>query len=683
MSAMESPSAQVAKRADLDNLLIPSAQNPYGASSTPNSFPPTPSPLSSACPSLLWSRSSATSPDSYLGDRDQALPTPVSPSPRRGFSTADPILMMTEGFVLETPRKDEPAAPTEFVMEYQVSPTLLDTPFSETSAAPTLPGQLSSFANNAASYNPRPTWPTGVPPNMLNVFRADPFAPSAPDAPLHRPAQLPSIHPPELADADNHDFGLGLAKRPHTPTGDEASPDVSTTTGSPSKASGAKAKKRKLNSPESNTTTFPFLATGPQEMFAHEFRLPVGPDAVDDSGRPDDDQTEALSASKPASGGRMEVDEDSLFQPATSRSAHSSFPPHPDPAMYAFNSSLMARAPEPSVHYAYNVAPAHVLRTEHEPAGYMWSLPPSGMQNQVYGQMQHQDYAAVPRIPLSHMVSAPWLQADPRPKVPSFEFTLPPPPIPRSDMRASGSAASYSPITPTPLMRTARSSGSIQRANTHLSEPTENPATGYSCSLCPRAFTTPNGLSQHTKWHQRRAYLDDIIASSALNTKNTAGEQEKQPQHTTHDDVDQGPGRADEKVVVPVSHLRRGSVSLESGNHGESAGHSQGGGFVAAAQDPKQHLHLGRADLHHDAHGRFEHQGLNVSPPSTLFSESSVFYRPPYANVETAPEQDRHAASSSTPNAKAGTGGLYLAPLDGFELSPIGLGSAWGGPGAV
>ncbi|TFY60625.1 hypothetical protein EVG20_g7354 [Dentipellis fragilis] len=585
MTTMDSPSVQVSKRAHLDNLLIPSAQNSYGTSSTPTSFPPTPSPLSSACPSLLWSRSSATSPDSYLGDRDQTLPTPVSPSPRRGFSTADPILMMTEGFILETPRKDEPAAPTEFVMEYQVSPTLLDTPFSDTSAAAALPGQLSHFAANLSSCNPRHTWSTGVPPGMLNVFRADPFAQSAPDAPLHRPSKLPSITPPESADVDNHDFNFGLAKRPHTPTGNEASPDVSTATGSPSKVSGAKAKKRRLNSPDTNTT-FPFLATGPQEMFAHEFRLPVGPDALHASGRADDDHIEAPSTSKQEpsdSGGYMEVDGDNSVQPPTSQPVRSGLQCHPDAAMYAFNSYPMARA-VPSVHYAHNGAPAvHALYSEPEPAGYMWSLPSSGMQNQVYGSIQQQDYAGAHRMQIPHMVSASWIQADTRPKAPSFEFTLPPPPVPRPDMRASGPAASYSPITPTPPMRTTRSTSHTQYVNTRPSEPTENPAATYSCSLCPRAFTTPNGLSQHTKWHQRRAYLDDIVMSSSNRTGPSAPacEQEKQLQHGVHGDVDPGFGRADDKVVVPVSHLRRGSISLEAGNHGNLVGHSQSSGYVA------------------------------------------------------------------------------------------------------
>jgi hypothetical protein len=104
-------------------------------------------------------------------------------------------------------------------------------------------------------------WTTGVPCHMIDVFRANPFA--AMDLP-----RITSTFPPSLGDSINPDSAeckIGGSRRARSAAKHILSPSTV------EQKRKARAKRARIQS----SPVVPFPATGPQEMFAYEFRLDI------------------------------------------------------------------------------------------------------------------------------------------------------------------------------------------------------------------------------------------------------------------------------------------------------------------------------------------------------------------------------------------------------------------------
>jgi hypothetical protein len=310
-----------------------------------------------------------------------------------------------------------------------------------TSREPTLPSLDESEPDDLR-------WSTGVPCHMMDVFRANPFAPIS-------QSRTTSTTPPSLensTDADSLDYSDNAkpaAKRPHSPVGAEQKKKYRT-------------KRARIQSPP----VLPFPATGPQEMFAYEFRLDIpygntnffltqdyrrgGDPSPSHSWSGSIDGRDRLLAPRPVMAYRSE---DTCMRLPISNGNLSPRLAYP----YPHTASILQKAG--SEHrmqtYYHRFLPSTPLSTHvssrpiatSNSATYAPRLGADGMWSRLEGHERNPPAAAVP------------MQVVPeRPQV--------------SRLYATPAAASMQ----KPL---------------------------YACPLCPRDFQLPNGLALHLKWHDR------------------------------------------------------------------------------------------------------------------------------------------------------------------------------------
>lgn len=308
-------------------------------------------------------------------------------------------------------------------------------------------------------------WTTGVPCHMIDVFHANPF--TAMDQP-----RITGTTPPPLDNANN----------PYSAECKVRDPRHSRSAAKHILSPDAVEQKRKARTKRARiqpSSAVPFPATGPQEMFAYEFRLDIpyqdtGLSRVEGYRRCGD-----LPRSYPLSGD-MDDHEHLLI-------------PRPAVAYRSEDFSLRLSVDREDV--GLSLIPPRLPYSCSHTASISQKT-----KSENYMQPSHLFPPSVPLLtpvplrledPSNPAVSAPPQGIESRPRFEEYGRSALPPAMPIRGIpeRAHTFRPSVAPAAP-----------SIQKPL-------------YSCPLCPRDFQLPNGLALHLKWHERVRRLEMNLTS--------------------------------------------------------------------------------------------------------------------------------------------------------------------------
>ncbi|KAI9465343.1 hypothetical protein BJY52DRAFT_681773 [Lactarius psammicola] len=299
-------------------------------------------------------------------------------------------------------------------------------------------------------------WSTGVPRHMMDVFRANPF--TAMDLSRATNTTLPSLDSSTTADSIHCTNGDSLLSVPTAKRKLSKSPD----------SVEPRRKGRQKRARIQSLPVVPFPATGPQEMYAYEFRVDVDPpywsmefSCVETNGWSNRSSVLGLVYGHEhllaAQSGVAHHSEDTRMRLPMDRGDVASSLPSPFSYQYSHSASFPARAG--SGHYMH--------------PSYLPFLPPAPL----HAQMS----------PCFGAVSNSLVPASRVEKDESWT---------RFEERECGSLPSVVPTrVRTENIQTRPSSA------TPLATSPRKPL--YACPRCPRDFQLPNGLALHLKWHDR------------------------------------------------------------------------------------------------------------------------------------------------------------------------------------
>ena len=293
-------------------------------------------------------------------------------------------------------------------------------------------------------------WTTGVPCHMMDVFRADPFATMdlPPTSTTH-----PSLDNP--TNPNSIRYKIGDLHHTRTATKHVHSPDAV------EKKRKTRRKRARIYSPP----VLPFPSTGPQEMFAYEFRLEIPYRSITVSPHEDYRRHEELHASYSSARAMDDhdhlhnprpemtyVSEDASMRPTLEQDMELSLPPYP--------CSLTASIPP-------KIRPEHHMQPPDYP------LFPVPFWTNMSPRLQD---------PSSSATSVSWQEID--------EYRL------QLDEHGCCSSSHAVPVQDAQeRVRDYRLSAVSAASLVQKSL--------YACPLCPRDFQLPNGLALHLKWHDR------------------------------------------------------------------------------------------------------------------------------------------------------------------------------------
>ena len=389
-----------------------------------NSTPPSPGNSPSSSPASL-SCSTISSLKAWRGASEQ-LQTPI-------FSFPDPVYRNFSAITANA--SDEPSGQRTSCAQMSVFET-------HSSQEPTIPivdgGELEELRRT-----------TGVPCHMMDVFRANPFT-------VTDPQRTTRTTPPSLGNSTNPDRAECMTEglhRARSATKHILSPDAV------EQRRKCRTKRARIQSPP----VVPFPATGPQEMFAYEFRLDfpygtTGISRVEDYRRYEDlPPSYSLSRAMDARGHLL------VSRPVEAYSSEDTFMrlpvDHEDR-----EPSFLPPIPYPCPDTASILQKA---RSEH--------------------RMQPSYYPFLPSVSLSTQMS----------------------------LRLGGPSNSAASASPTrfeehrccslpaamPMQAMPETAQTCRPSAAPAASSTQKPL--YACPLCPRDFQLPNGLALHLKWHGR------------------------------------------------------------------------------------------------------------------------------------------------------------------------------------
>ena len=296
-------------------------------------------------------------------------------------------------------------------------------------------------------------WATGVPCHMMDVFRADPFA--AMDLPstntIHHSLDNPT-------NPGSSHCKIGSLHHTRSATKHVLSPDAV------EQKRKARRKRARIQSPP----VVPFLSTGPQEMYAYEFRLEIPYRSITVSPHVDDQRRGDLHAS--SSSAKAVDDREHLHIPRPVMAYGSA--PIRSPLDQEMELSLSPRLQYPSSITA-SIPPK--IRPEFHMQPSHYTLFPVPFSTHMSLRLQDPFSSATP-ISLS-------LQGidEHQPQFDEHGYCSLPHAVPMRDAQERARDYSLSVVSAASL---------VQRPL-------------YACPLCPRDFQLPNGLALHLKWHDR------------------------------------------------------------------------------------------------------------------------------------------------------------------------------------
>ena len=293
-------------------------------------------------------------------------------------------------------------------------------------------------------------WTTGVPYHMMDVFRAEPFAPmDLPPISTTRPSLDNPTNP-----SSSH-CKIGVLHHTRSATKHVLTPDEVE----------QKKKSRRKRARNQSPPVVPFPSTGPQEMFAYEFRLEIPYRNNRVFLHEDNQQREDLHAS---------------YSLATAMDDRGHL--HiPRPVMAYGSEDVCMRLP---------LAQDMGLYLPPYPCSLTASIPPKIRPEH---HMQPPHYPLFP-VPLSTHMS-------PRLQDPSSSASS----IPRQGIDKYwpqfDEHGCYSLPRAVPMQDTQESTRGYRLSSVSAASLVQKPL--YACPLCPRDFQLPNGLALHLKWHDR------------------------------------------------------------------------------------------------------------------------------------------------------------------------------------
>ncbi|KAI0049221.1 hypothetical protein FA95DRAFT_924475 [Auriscalpium vulgare] len=441
----------------------------------------------STCPSLLSSR---TSPCGSFGSESD-LRTPVTPTPTTAFHLLDNALKTSlQGASAESIHGSTPAHAAEHFS--------LRAPF-----------PLRDFRTAVARGEPElddVRWMTGVPRHMIGVFRADPFSSSD------------TSSGPPAPGAYTHTVTPSLCRPPPPPK--------RTHTGSPAAGRKRSSKRRRVDS----APPLPFLATGPQEMYTHEFRVHMQDCA---------EATEHMHARHAA---------DSRAYAAAASDAYGRWiAPHPAEQAQPMDVDVAQHRPVGyDAEADRGLAPAMYTPM----LGYPRSPPPAFAEPHPDGAFAEPTY----HVPTPHRLFLPAFELSPS-SLSSWEYDA-----------AQHPQTHDAPLAAAPRLRTTALPPPRYALDTQG---------GYVCPLCERGFQLPNGLALHLKWHERVEGRRVECGAEQQQPQHDAGAGEDRPheadalQSNNHWDYayvdyryDSGYYRPTESALFPTGQSPGGSMLL-------------------------------------------------------------------------------------------------------------------------
>jgi len=285
-------------------------------------------------------------------------------------------------------------------------------------------------------------WTTGVPYHMMDVFRADPFA--AMDLP-----STSMIHPSldNPTDPDSGHCKIGGLYHSRSATKHVLSPDAIEQKRKP------RRKRTRIQSPP----VVPFPSTGPQEMFAYEFRLEIPyrsikvPPHEDNSSARAMDEREHLHIPRPV---MTYGSEDASMRSPFEQDMQLSLPPR-----LSYPCSLTASIP-PRIRPEYHMQRSHYALFPVPLSTYMSSRLQDPSSSATFSRERLDDY---------------------RPQFDEHGRCFLPHAVPMEDTQETVRDHRLSVVSAASLVQKSL----------------------YACPLCPRDFQLPNGLALHLKWHDR------------------------------------------------------------------------------------------------------------------------------------------------------------------------------------
>ncbi|KAF8504822.1 hypothetical protein F5888DRAFT_790972 [Russula emetica] len=300
-------------------------------------------------------------------------------------------------------------------------------------------------------------WTTGVPCHMMDVFRADPFAA------MDLPPPTSTIHPSpdNPTNPNSSQYKIGGLYHTRSATKHVLSPD----------AVEQKRKTRRKRARIHSPPVVPFPSTGPQKMFAYEFRLEIPYKSIRVSPHVDYQRLGDLDASY--SSARTMDDREHIHIPrpvmaygSEDASMRSPLELEQDmelflPPRLPYSCSLTALIPP-------KIRPEHHIQLSHYP------LPPVPFSTHVSSRLQDPSSSAT-------SISRQGID-EYRPQFDEHGCCSLPHAVPMQD-------------------RQERASSDYRLSALSTTSLVQKPL--YACPLCPRDFQLPNGLALHLKWHDR------------------------------------------------------------------------------------------------------------------------------------------------------------------------------------
>jgi hypothetical protein len=296
-------------------------------------------------------------------------------------------------------------------------------------------------------------WTTGVPCHMMDVFRADPFA--AMDLP-----PTSTIHPPldNPTNPNRSHCKVGGLHHTRSATKHVLSPD----------AVEQKKKTRRKRARVQSPPVVPFPSTGPQEMFAYEFRLDTPYRSIRVSPHEDNQRRGDLHASY--SSARAMDYRGHLHIPRPVMAYRSEDAYMRSPLEQGMELSLPLRLPYP---YSLTASIPPKIRPEHHMQPSHYPLFPVPYSTHMSTRLQD---PSSPATSISRQgIDEYRLQFD------EHGCCSLPHAVPMQDTQERARVYRLSAVSAASLV--------------------QKPL--YACPLCPRDFQLPNGLALHLKWHDR------------------------------------------------------------------------------------------------------------------------------------------------------------------------------------
>jgi hypothetical protein len=405
----------------------------------PDAIPPSPENTPSSSPASM-SCSTISSLKTWHSSSEH-LHTPI-------FSFPDPVCRNFEAI---TPNSgDEP--PSQRTSCSQMS--AFDVPSTQEPVIPAIDeGELEDLR-----------WTTGVPCHMIDVFRANPF--TAMDQ-----SSIPDTTPPSLDNSINPgsaECKVGDSRHSRSAAKHILSPD----------AVEQKRKSRTKRARIQSSPVVPFPSTGPQEMFAYEFRLDI----------PNQD-----TGFSRAGGFRRCGDLLRSYPPSRDMDGHENLIA-PRPVVAYDSEDVCLRLPVDREDVGLSLLPPRLTYScSHTASIFQKTRSENSM------QPPHLVPSSVP-----FLIPVPLRLEDPSNPAVSA-------PLQAIEARSRFQAYGHSALPPAMPMRVIPGRAHTFHPSVAPAAPPQNPL--YSCPLCPRDFQLPNGLALHLKWHDRVGRLEANLAS--------------------------------------------------------------------------------------------------------------------------------------------------------------------------